>query len=224
MQAGGQITALNSNGQVQAALTQGGGSSQAAQNALRFYTEFANPAQSDYTWNDSLPNARQAFASGELAMYIGYASEEGLIRATNPNLNYAVAPVPQIRGATNAIDGGAVYALAIPKTAKNGTGALTVSYLIASAQVDATLAQTLGLAPARRDAIATSTPQGYQDLYDKQALLVRSWQDPDPSQTDPIFQGMIEDTESGAIQVVDAIGRANQQIQHILDQEQPPTQ
>lgn len=223
MQAGGHITAVNSNGQVQAALTEGGSSSQAAQNALRFYTEFANPAQSDYTWNDSLPNARQAFAAGQLAMYIGYASEEKLIRATNPNLNYAVAPVPQIRGAANAIDGGAAYALAIPKTAKNGRGALTVAYLIASAQVDTAFAQALGLAPARRDALATTTSQGYQDLYYKQSLIVRSWRDPDPSQTGPIFQGMIEDTESGALQIADAVGRANQQLQHILDQEQSQT-
>src|SRR3989344_3923552 len=66
--------------------------------ALDFYTEFANPAEADYTWNGSFSSARQAFTQGQLVMYIGFASEEPLIRNMNPNLNYVVTALPQARG------------------------------------------------------------------------------------------------------------------------------
>jgi maltose-binding protein MalE len=228
-QAGGQITMQNSAGQYVAGLSQGGATSKGAQSALQFYTEFANPSQSDYSWNNAQGDARQSFAGAELAMYVGYASEESLIRAANPNLNFAAAPVPQLRSEQNSIDAGAVYALAIPKASPNLQSALTVAYLIASAPVDQALASVLGIAPARRDALAlgapTTTAQTIDaSLFYKMALIVRTWADPNPSETDPVFQDMIEGTESGAVQITDAIGRANQQIENLLNQAQPASQ
>jgi multiple sugar transport system substrate-binding protein len=219
MQAGGFITTQDSDGHTIAALEQGGSSSGAAESALRFYTEFADPSKDDYTWDQSLPDARQAFAAGTLAMYIGYASEQPLIRATNPNLNFAIAAIPQLRGTQNTLDGGGVYALAVPKAAHNPNGALTVAYLLASQSIDSSLATALGIAPARRDSLAISTT-GSDQLFGKMALIVSTWIDPDPSQTGPIFQAMIEDTDSGAAQVSDAIGRADQAINNLLTSSQ----
>ncbi|HEV3245410.1 MAG TPA: extracellular solute-binding protein [Candidatus Paceibacterota bacterium] len=220
-QAGGQIVARNAAGQYVPALSLGGGASISAQSALNFYTEFANPSQTDYTWNDAQPSARQAFAAGNLAMYIGYASEEPLILTANPNLNFSASSAPQVRSDQNSIDAGTVYGIAVVRTSPNLQSALTVAYLLASAPVDQALSEVLGLAPARRDVIAASTSSApYAQLFDKMALVTRTWADPDPSQTAPIFQAMIEDTDSGAASAVDAIGRANQQIGNLLPQQQ----
>jgi ABC-type glycerol-3-phosphate transport system substrate-binding protein len=225
-QAGAQITTENSSGTIEPALSSGGSASNAATQALEFYTEFANPSQPDYSWNDAQVDARQAFAAGELAMYVGYASDEALINAANPNLTYAAAAVPQIRNSATSVDEGTVYGLAIPKNDPNLPSALTIAYLLASESVDAGLSSAYGLAPARRDVIAanpsaSSTVTADLPLFSKMALIVHSWDDPDPSQTGPIFQAMIEDTESGAMQAEDAVGRANEQIGTILQQAQP---
>jgi ABC-type glycerol-3-phosphate transport system substrate-binding protein len=222
-QAGGQITAQNAAGSVVPALSSGGSASNAATQALEFYTEFANPSQPDYSWNDAQVDARQAFAAGTLSMYVGYASEQPLIVAANPNLTFAAASVPQIRNSQTSVDEGVVYGIAIPRNGRNLSSALTIAYLIASEPVDAALSESYGLAPARRDAVsatslATTSVSADLPLFDKMALIVHSWYDPDPSQTGPIFQAMIEDTESGAIQAQDAIGRANQQIGNLLQQ------
>jgi ABC-type glycerol-3-phosphate transport system substrate-binding protein len=222
-QAGGQITAQNAAGTVVPALSSGGSASNAATQALEFYTEFANPSQPDYSWNDAQVDARQAFAAGTLSMYVGYASEQPLIVAANPNLTFAAASVPQIRNSQTSVDEGVVYGIAIPRNGPNLSSALTIAYLIASEPVDAALSESYGLAPARRDAISatslsTTSVSADLPLFDKMALVVHSWYDPDPSQTGPIFQAMIEDTESGAIQAQDAIGRANQQIGNLLQQ------
>ena len=228
-QTGGQITTQNSAGAYVTALSQGGATSKGAQSALEFYTEFANPSQSDYSWNNAQPDARQSFAAGELAMYIGYASEEPLIRAANPNLNFAAAGFPQLRNAQNSVDEGSVYALAISKSSPNLSSALTVAYLIAQPPVDSALAQGLGLAPARRDVLSLGAPSTTPatidaSLFYRMALQVRTWTDPNPQATASVFQDMIEGTESGAVQPTDAIGQANQQIGNLLNQVQTTSQ
>jgi hypothetical protein len=60
------------------------------ESVLDFYTSFANPSKSLYSWNRSLPNSENAFLNGDLAFYFGYASEIKRIQDKNPNLNFDV--------------------------------------------------------------------------------------------------------------------------------------
>jgi multiple sugar transport system substrate-binding protein len=66
--------------------------------ALRFYTDFANPQKEVYSWNDGQPDSLSAFASGNLAMMIDYSYDYDQIKALSPKLNFGVAPLPQIEG------------------------------------------------------------------------------------------------------------------------------
>ncbi len=66
--------------------------------ALRFYTEFANPGKESYTWNSALPNSLDMFISGNLAMMLGYSYDLDTIKAQAPKLNFSVAKLPQIEG------------------------------------------------------------------------------------------------------------------------------
>jgi ABC-type glycerol-3-phosphate transport system substrate-binding protein len=69
-----------------------------AASALQFYTEFANPSKTIYSWNRSLPNSQNSFVAGDLAVYLGPASDYPTITNRNPNLHFGVALVPQIEG------------------------------------------------------------------------------------------------------------------------------
>jgi len=136
LQAGSPITAKDSTGQLVSALQPGsGGGAQATEAALRFYTEFADPSKARYSWSRALPESRSAFASGDLALYIGFASEKPIIARMNPNLNFAAAPLPQARSADHAINTARVYALATSKTAQNPSGAFLIASLLASTDV-----------------------------------------------------------------------------------------
>lgn len=64
---------------------------------LTFYSSFANPRSPLYSWNVSLPNARDVFIAGKLLYYPGYASEYDSLRRSNPNLPIKVAPLPQTK-------------------------------------------------------------------------------------------------------------------------------
>ncbi len=64
--------------------------------ALNFYTDFANSGKSVYTWNKTMPNAIDEFASGKLAFLFAYPYQEAEIIAKSQGLNYEVTAIPQI--------------------------------------------------------------------------------------------------------------------------------
>lgn len=66
--------------------------------ALRFYTDFANPAKEVYSWNKNLDDSLNLFAQGKLAVMFGYSYHLPQIIAQSPKLNFAVAKLPQIEG------------------------------------------------------------------------------------------------------------------------------
>lgn len=67
------------------------------QEAVKFYTSFANPYQEGiYTWNKEMPNSLDAFVQGKVGFVFGYAKDLSTIRLRAPKLNFDVAPVPQI--------------------------------------------------------------------------------------------------------------------------------
>ena len=67
--------------------------------ALRFYTDFALPQTTAYTWNKDKQNNLEAFTNGELAFFLGYAYHLPLIKSqTLGKLNFSVAPILQIQG------------------------------------------------------------------------------------------------------------------------------
>lgn len=66
--------------------------------ALRFYTDFSNPAKESYSWNNDLPNSLDMFISGNLAIMFSYAYDLPTIKAQAPKLNFSLAKLPQIEG------------------------------------------------------------------------------------------------------------------------------
>lgn len=217
LQADGSITARDTEGKLSAALVaRVGAANQAAESALRFYTDFANPVKAHYSWNRALPESRSAFGAGDLGLYLGLASEEPLIRRINPNLNYAVVAMPQIRDTSRKLTGGYVYGFAIPRASQNPQGALTIAYLLAEQNAATLLSQALGLPSARRDVLALSA-SGLDDFFNKQAILVRSWIDPDPEKTDEIFRDMIQGVTSGSAKLSEAVQRADQTMRQLIN-------
>ena len=72
--------------------------------ALRFYTDFSNPAKEVYAWNNSLDNSLEMFIQGKLAMFFGYAYHLPTISARAPKLNFSISKLPQIEGNLQRVD------------------------------------------------------------------------------------------------------------------------
>jgi len=120
---------------------------------LGFYTQFADPAKVSYTWNSSLPNSREAFQTGDLALYLGFASEAHTLSALNPNLNFNVAPLPQPGTSLGKVTYGRIYGLMIPRGARNASGAFRAAAALSSATEQKLAAEQTGLAPVSRSVL-----------------------------------------------------------------------
>lgn len=214
-QAGGTVTRRDSTGALTPTLMAAGSViAQPGESAVNYFTSFANPALDAYSWNRSLPSSRTMFGSGGLALYVGRASEEALIRRLNPNLNFAIAPMPQIKNVNSISNMAVAYGLAIPKATKNPAGAQTVAFLLASPAPSKAFATVLGMTSARRDVLSEGG-QGNEELFIRQTLIARTWEDPDPAKTDEIFRDMIESITSGAAKIVEALQRGDQAMRQL---------
>lgn len=68
------------------------------EDALNFYTQFAKNSSPMYAWNSQLHYSLDAFAEGWAGMMLNYAWNVKTIQAKSPNLNFSVAPLPQLEG------------------------------------------------------------------------------------------------------------------------------
>ena len=185
--------------------------------ALEFYTEFSNPVKSSYSWNRGLPPSREAFAAGDVAVYIGYASELFAIRDQNPNLDFDVAKLPQPRDAVTPKTFGRMNGIGIMKSSTNFTTAYTVAYLLSAGRYAEDFATALSLPPARRDLLAKGAPtSAYGKTFYDSALISRGWLEPNRAETTRIFNEMIDNTTSGRLSASEAVSRAAGALQILL--------
>jgi multiple sugar transport system substrate-binding protein len=187
-----------------------------AQTVLNFFTQFSDPSRTVYTWNASFPSAQQAFLAGNLALYVGYASEEPVLKAANPNLEFDMAQIPQPETATKKVDYGLAYAFAIPKASTNQSGAYLTAKALTSQTLLPNAAAELSMAPAQPALLSASPSDVYAPVYYPEALVSEGWLAPAPGTTDTIFSTMITNITSGRFQAVDALYAADQALDAAL--------
>lgn len=218
MQTGDGITTRTSSGALAATLgvKPDTASVAPASEALRFYTDFANPSKTTYSWNRSLPASQNAFASGDAAVYFGFASEYRAISERNPNLRFGVATMPQLMGASAKITSGDIQGLAIARGAANSSGALVVAQKLTAAEASAAAAQGLSLPPVRRDVQLDTSASAVAATFVQSALISRGWADPNSAATDSIFKSMVESVSSGRSTPEQAVSDAAQAMRQLL--------
>ncbi|XKT74176.1 MAG: ABC transporter substrate-binding protein [Patescibacteria group bacterium UBA2163] len=213
---GNPIVQKNQEGEYQVTLTaRGEGSELPAASALRFFTEFADPVQRVYSWNRSLPEAREAFLAGDLAVYLGKASEVTAIRASNPNLNFDIAPYPEVRGGVVAVPAD-LYAFSVPRGASNTSGALAAAQILSNSVAQKALVSVTGLPSVRRDVLSVSPENPYEATFRDAALNAYSFRDPNPKLSDDIFKRIVEGVSSGRFRINEALRSGQEELEELL--------
>lgn len=180
-----------------------------SESTLNFYTQFSNPVSKYYTWNRSLPSSLNMFLGGNLAMYLGFASEIFSIQQKNSNLNFDVTYVPQARNSTKKTVFGHMYAFSITKQSKNvSAGFLAINSLTETAALKS-LETATNLPPIRRDMLVEKPTDAFRSVFYNSALISGSWIDPEPVASSQIFRDMVESVTSGKSRVLEAINRAD---------------
>jgi ABC-type glycerol-3-phosphate transport system substrate-binding protein len=213
LQTGNPIVQRNDKGLFTSVLDNGRGDTiLSAGSALRFYTEFSNPSKLAYSWNRSLPEAKDFFVSGKLALYFGFASELPDIRAKNPHLNIDVAQIPQIRDESLRATFGSLSGVAVLKTSNNPTAAFQALFALTKQEASLPFATIVSKAPVLRSALLNAPADPFTSVFYSSAPMSRAWLDPDRNATDLIFKTMVDEVTSGRAGENDAIRRANQKM------------
>lgn len=180
--------------------------------ALLFFISFSDPKKETYTWSKSQPEALSAFASGRLAMYLGFASDIESILALNPHLNFDVSEVPQISGRTKATIAQS-SALAVLKQSKNIPTALTFIYDLTGFNGQDILAKNSFKAPAIRSMFVKSQKDPVAEIFYQSAVRSLAWLDLDPEETRAIWQEMAESVLSGSKRINQAVMDAQRKFE-----------
>ena len=172
-----------------------------AASAFDFYLTFSNPVKkSTYTWDRAFPNSKEFFLSGNLAMYLGRASDLSDFQKKNSHLNFDVARIPQTKedlGMNEVTFGSLVGAYMLNRT-DNEKGAMYAAAVLSGEYFVKNLSNFLKIPPARRDVLANDKKNDASvSVFYESALMSRGWIDPDPIETDEIFRDIIINVNSG---------------------------
>ena len=217
LQNGNRIVGTDpSSGQYRSLLSLENNSFEQTKQALEYYTSFANFGTANYSWNEALPRAQDMFIAGDLGLYFGRASELPEIRRKNPNLDFDVAFLPQLRGTTRTTTFGYMNGIAVSGQSRNVAGALAVAGALTGQDIAGPLSAELGEVPARIDLLRNRPEEAYLNLFYNSAIIADGWVDPDPDLTDPLIKSLIRNVNTGALSVSEAITRAHTNLNEIL--------
>ncbi len=187
----------------------------AGENALEYYTDFANPKKTVYTWNDSQHYSIDAFIEGKVAMMFNYSHQIPVVRGRFERLNFGVAPMPQF-SELDAKNYANYFGISVSNQSKKQTAAWRFINFLASRDGElAYLAQTNRPA-ARRDIIDVQRNDPQLGVFAVQALSAKSWFQTDNIAIDQIFADMIDDINLGRNNIRSALRAAESKINTLM--------
>ena len=174
-------------------------SSNTTNQVLEFFNAFANPQKKLYSWNISLPEDVDSFTSEFSAIWFGYPTDESRIQAKNPNLNYKITSIPQIRTSKDRLTYGKIYGVAMIKASQNKAAASFVQQ-----QLTRDSAQKVTIEDSKLQYPYRTTPQGTlkddkSTLYARQAIQTTGYYTPSFDFTYSLFKNVLTQMTSGAI-------------------------
>jgi ABC-type glycerol-3-phosphate transport system substrate-binding protein len=185
----------------------------AGERALEFYTDFANPLKSVYTWNDLMHYSIDAFYEGKTATMLNYSYHIPTIRAKASYLNFGVAAMPQIKTASKSVNYANYWGLTVSRNSPAPDRAWQFINWLAGNKENARMYLELTEKPsARRDLILEQASDPDLGIFAEQALTARSWYQVDNRSIEQILADMIESVVAGKTTIEEAVNKASNQI------------
>lgn len=165
--------------------------------AFKFFSQFSDPTNPNYSWNRGMPNDKTAFLSGMLATYISYSSDLNDIKNKNLNLNFDVASLPQLRSGGTKAGYARMYGFSLVRSSPILDASYQVLSILTEANNIQKLSQSMYGPSIRRDVIALGSNDPYINIFNNSALVSKTWLDIDASQSKQIFANLIQNIISG---------------------------
>ena len=184
----------------------------AGEKALEFYTDFANPLKSVYTWNNRMHYSIDAFYEGKVAMMINYSYHIPTIRAKSPYLNFDIAPMPQIQSSDNDVNYANYWGMAVSRNNEESKRAWEFIIWLSQKENHQQYIQLTNKPSARRDLIIDQKTDPDLGIFANQALTAHSWYQVDNLAIEQYLADMIELIVLSQTTIEEAIAEAVNQI------------
>lgn len=186
--------------------------------ALRFYSDFANPAKEVYSWNDGLDNSIEMFTQGRLAVMFGYAYHLPQIRAQAPKLNFSVAKLPQIEGNEQKVNFANYWVETVSKKSKYSGEAWDFIQFITKAEQAKSYLEKTQKPTALRSLVDDQINDDNIGVFAQQILTAESWyRGADSNAAELIIGEMIDSVAGGQDTIENIISMGARQVQQTIN-------
>lgn len=182
--------------------------------ALKYFTQFSDPAKKSYTWNAQSDNSVDAFTQGKLAMMLSYYYMRPQVLDKGPNLNWDVAAAPQISNdnAITKVNFANYWGETVSKNSVNAAAAWDfLNFITSKEELDKYYSQHK-LVASRKDMLTQQTADPDLGVYAESALTAKSVYKVDPSGYEAVFAKMIDDISVKGMPIEESLSNASQQI------------
>ncbi len=194
------------------------GATTPGEEALGFYSQFANPRSRYYTWNSDLLSSLSAFTMGRAVMFIGYNQDQKMIKVHNPGLDYGIAPLPNFKGSLNKSNSAHVMTVVVSRhSAHQQTAWNLLKFLIQKNNAQYYFLQTKN-PPARRDLIQENLNDPQVGVFISQILQGKVWYQIDFQKVPSIFMDMIDGVVRNNVSPSQAVRTAENRIYLLVQQ------
>jgi multiple sugar transport system substrate-binding protein len=190
--------------------------------ALEFYTQFAMPQKEQstsnpgYTWNSKMENSLESFESGKAVMMVDYSTAAAEIAQKYPYLNFAIAPMPQVKDASVSVNYADYWAQSVWVNSKHPKEAWQAIFALADSDLAEKYLTAVKKPVGRRDLVNWQKDDPTLGVFATQSLSARSWYQADNNAISDIFKQMIESVASGQSSPRDVIESAAYKVTSLM--------
>ena len=185
-----------------------------------FFNAFSNPQKKLYSWNKSLPDDLSAFTSELTTFWFGYPTDENRIRAKNPNLNYKVTSVPQIRNSSNRSTYGKIYGAAVLKSSRNIAAARIIQSKLITGGPQEIIVRDSGLQYPYRTTPQIALNSDKNVLFAQQAIQTVGYYMPSFDFVYSLFYSIINQIASGEISTENGVNKIEAELNNYISKNQ----
>ena len=192
--------------------------------ALAFSKDFADTQKTSYNWNAKSGNALQEFISGNLAFYIGYASEAAYIKSVNQKLYFDYTYLPQVDGTKVSSTYGRLNTIFMLRTSP-GASPTSLPYQVMNYLASGTgslnqqLVSLTGGVSALKANISNDLASGAKgaEIFGNSALISKGFYDLHRLDLETLMREAIRKVYNGESSTVEASTAFSQNLQNVYD-------
>jgi len=174
--------------------------------ALRFYTDFADSSKEIYSWNENMPEALEAFIQGKVAFYFGYSYDLQKIKSLAPKLNFDIAPIPQIGTSPKEVNFARYWVQTVAKRTRYPNEAWAFLLFASQPDIVKTFLERAKRPTAHRALIKWQLEDFDLESFAKEVLTAKSWyRGRNWSAAEKAIKNMIDDVVKGKRTIKEAI-------------------